>query len=611
MDMGASQALPDSRQLERFRMVLAEYDIVANGIKTLSRQLAALDEKAAGPALLALRAMEKKLCLDREAIWRLQVSDDRLGELLIALTQCGSEPNPLKSLSSHLEIAKRLLSPLGHAIEAARDRNHDQMRDIPINNNEEDRRRNTEHVAYDIAFGTTQLASTPLRFILDTTSRCNLRCLTCYQSVTQDMIHYDLADAPLAALEPAIRRAKQIFIAGVGEPMLSRSAFDLIALAKSGGAYVETVTNGTTLVRGSRAIHQVDLFMISFDGGTKSSYEAIRRNGNFDKLTEGIRRLPPDDRRRICFNVVVCKQNVFTMGDCVELAISLGIGHVHLQEMTAYLPWHDRMELDDSDRAWLFGQLPEWHQRAKAAGVSLVCNLVRNQGPANLGAIDPEAATCRNLAAVAHVPAATIPKRITLTEAVGRLQAYIRSDTPAIFVTLILSLQRLLDLSPPIRAERSEAATTELDWTALREHVQADKSVLPHCLVAFTHMNVNGDGTTRACCKVQNRLASTAAANFYEIWNTEPYRELRGAHAQQIAPCKACEQCREGERFHFLPHLLEVLDSHGIDISLIRKPQDFPVPESCANHPLVLKLGSNVPKIQTEAAVGVLAANLV
>jgi hypothetical protein len=95
MDMRTSQALPDSGQLERFRMVLAEYDIVANGIKSLSQQLLALDEEAAGSALLALRATEKKLCLDREAIWRLQVSDDRLGELLIALTRPGSEPNPL------------------------------------------------------------------------------------------------------------------------------------------------------------------------------------------------------------------------------------------------------------------------------------------------------------------------------------------------------------------------------------------------------------------------------------------------------------------------------------------------------------------------------------
>src|SRR5215831_13114837 len=66
--------------------------ITEDWYKSLSRQLLALDEEAAGPALLALRAMEKKLCLDREAIWRLQVSDDRLGEFLIALTRSGSEP---------------------------------------------------------------------------------------------------------------------------------------------------------------------------------------------------------------------------------------------------------------------------------------------------------------------------------------------------------------------------------------------------------------------------------------------------------------------------------------------------------------------------------------
>ena len=41
------------------------------------------------------------------------------------------------------------------------------------------------------------------------------------------------------------------------------------------------------------------------------------------------------------------------------------------------------------------------------------------------------------------------------------------------------------------------------------------------------------------------------------------------------------------------PELLQVLDDRGIDITLIRKPDDFPVPVHYADHPLVRKLGVN------------------
>lgn len=53
--------------------------------------------------------------------------------------------------------------------------------------------------------------------------------------------------------------------------------------------------------------------MVSFDGGSKESFEVIRRNGHFEAVVSGLRELSSGQRRKICFNVVVCKQNIYTL----------------------------------------------------------------------------------------------------------------------------------------------------------------------------------------------------------------------------------------------------------------------------------------------------------
>src|SRR5436190_450387 len=136
MDREISQISPEPVRLERFRMILAEYDIVATGIKTLISQFLACGDDVARSILSKLRALEQKLGLEREAMWQFQVSDDRLKALLGELDRRCRGNDPLNLLSFHLERTKRLLSPLSHAIEALRDRNHDSLREFTPADNE-------------------------------------------------------------------------------------------------------------------------------------------------------------------------------------------------------------------------------------------------------------------------------------------------------------------------------------------------------------------------------------------------------------------------------------------------------------------------------------------
>ena len=64
-------------------------------------------------------------------------------------------------------------------------------------------------------------------------------------------------------------------------------------------------------------------------------------------------------------------------------------------------------------------------------------------------------------------------------------------------------------------------------------------------------------------------------------------------YSRQETPRPAWRDCRDPVRFHFILEVLDRLVVNGIDISLTRKPKDFPIPAHLADHPYILELGSN------------------
>ena len=193
--------------LARFRAVLAEYDIVATGLKTVCRGLQRIVDPRAETLFGKLQSLEKHFSLTREPLWQAQVSDENLSLLLATLHAGAAEADPIAPLSQTLHSLKAILSPLANTAEC---KLQDALPENPAPAApaaENSRAENLDFMAYSVGFGLPTLASTPYRVILDTTSRCNLRCLTCYQSATQDTIHYDLADSPIETLEPALRQA--------------------------------------------------------------------------------------------------------------------------------------------------------------------------------------------------------------------------------------------------------------------------------------------------------------------------------------------------------------------------------------------------------------------
>ena len=580
-----------------FRNFLAELNGVLRGLTTLREQLVNWKNPAAGTLAEQLAALDESISLQQEAIWPFEATDVGLFGLLDKLGHAALEPEEMVTATNYVDRLRVLLSMLSRMVEQSllRPNRNEMMTKVAPKAKAEARQLNRKLLAYELVNGRRYLQSAPLRHVLHTTTRCNLRCLTCFQSASQDFVHHDLADTSREALQPALPLAQQVMVAGTGEPLLSRSAGALIAEYKEAGVDVEVITNGTTLGLQPNLISAIDVLLLSFDGGTAMSYNAIRRHGNFETLVAKIAGLPVEQRKKIRLNFVVTRQNIYTARDCVRLAMRLQLGCVYFQEMTAYLPWHDRMLISDLERRWFFQHFPDWAASAEGEGVEVVCHLVQPSSADFVPTEEVAGSTINSIAAVADVPMAPAPARISLQEIQHALEALVLIEVP-----LILRLLARVTRDPPRehlplagnKIEPPEALAKEQATLAFLMHHRLAK--LPHCLSTYAHILINEDGTTRSCCKVQSRLASITKLSFDEIRNSPSNVILRAGHAAGVAPRKECVGCRDPLRFHFLPQLLEELKADGVDLRKIGKPKDFPIPASLAGHPLVQELGSCV-----------------
>jgi MoaA/NifB/PqqE/SkfB family radical SAM enzyme len=565
--------------------------MILSGLLFLATRYRCRGDPLSEQAAEQLSRLRVKIPIDQESMWTCEITDSKIADIVRFVSlQC--QDGWEQRLHAYVDQVRALLVALSRHSEMALPREHELKDEITVDSDAAGKNANRKLLAYEIANGRTELRSSPLRHLLDTTSRCNLRCLTCHQSATQDVVHYDIADVAYGAITPAIRYADQVMLAGMGETLLSRSAPTLISAYKRAGAYVEIITNGTTLGRTARLAAAIDVILVSFDGGTAASYNAVRRYGDFERLLGLLSGLDAESRRKICLNFVVTKQNVFTARECLSIAGELGLGQVHFQEMSSYLSWHHLMAIDDCERAWFFTQFPAWAEQARAAGVHAVCQLVEAYDPGAAMPIEIEERTRHSIAALSHLPFPAMPQPGTLDNLLYDLKALCNAELPSEVEWLGRAIAAIAPPSPearPLATELVDAAARERE--SLMERLDRGEAKLPHCLSTFAHIFVNGDGTTRPCCTLQTRLAFVAADGFSNVRNSRPNMELRGHHVRQMAPRKECSGCRDPLRFHFLVEILEELASDGIDISMIRAPDDFPLPASIAAHPLVQKLG--------------------
>lgn len=231
--------------------------------------------------------------------------------------------------------------------------------------------------------GWTWAPAFPIRAWIAPTSRCNLRCRTCY--VHTPGTNYSHEDMKPEVYERVRRELlpslQEVHLGGAGEPFLAPIFYEMLSDMFELGKRITVVTNGT-ISRPEyleRMVRSPGVVMISIDGTTADVMDRIRPGARLDRVLDFMktvkemmdRSVHPAFEFQISF--VVTRSNVGQLTDCVELAHRYGVRTV---AFSSFLTGGrtDEFAVEESLMNQPEQVLPHW-ERARRRGLELGINV--------------------------------------------------------------------------------------------------------------------------------------------------------------------------------------------------------------------------------------------
>ena len=186
----------------------------------------------------------------------------------------------------------------------------------------------------------------PFYFQWHITNLCNLRCQHCYQEDFSKKEDLDgpglkrISDNVLATLEKWDQRAC-IHLTG-GEPFLKPELFLLLQDLdqEPGVEELGLITNGTCFDRESvkklLAFSKLKKIKISLDGANARTNDAIRHEGNFEKVIRNLPLIKKENRFEIILMFTVMKKNFTDLLSLIHLCQDLDVDGLILER---FVPW--------------------------------------------------------------------------------------------------------------------------------------------------------------------------------------------------------------------------------------------------------------------------------
>ncbi len=184
----------------------------------------------------------------------------------------------------------------------------------------------------------------PVHLTLETTMKCNMRCIMCQVYRSPDAIQRGLVGDPAMpselfekVAEEAFPTAKELTPTVMGEPLLTPYLPRVLDILSEYSMKMNMVTNGMYLTQemSERLMPHLLKIKVSFDGASKSTFEGIRRGAEFERVLSNVRqfnsareRLHRDERPILAFQVTLMRKNIEELPQIVELASSLGVDQV-------------------------------------------------------------------------------------------------------------------------------------------------------------------------------------------------------------------------------------------------------------------------------------------
>src|SRR5262245_19069535 len=196
---------------------------------------------------------------------------------------------------------------------------------------------------------------TSLQFvILETTQRCDLRCIHCAVSEENftrgtETNTYAWEDLPIEAFYkvlPILRAHKPwVHLSGHGETFLHPKFWEMLGATIEAGCKVRFQTNGTILTRQSaeRIVQLgVELIVVSLDAASPELFNRIRRRARLDRILSHLefirdaKKKIGSERPRLQVEFVAMRQNIHELPDVVALAGEYGADTVGVAELHEY-----------------------------------------------------------------------------------------------------------------------------------------------------------------------------------------------------------------------------------------------------------------------------------
>jgi MoaA/NifB/PqqE/SkfB family radical SAM enzyme/glycosyltransferase involved in cell wall biosynthesis len=217
-----------------------------------------------------------------------------------------------------------------------------------------DPKHNHELAMQEFKQGVVKVQSTPSMLTLETTSRCNLRCVMCPQAINAVDRPRDLDDYLVERMNFFIGQAKSVQLHGIGEPLLSSAFWSTIQHLPSRDKCESSINTNLTQLEEHRLQNLLDsplkVINISLDAAKPETYKKIR-GFDFDKVIKNIKNLIKAREKKkqayplVYMNMTLMRSNIEEVSGLIELAAKLGtdmvclwhLNHWSEEEMKRYI----------------------------------------------------------------------------------------------------------------------------------------------------------------------------------------------------------------------------------------------------------------------------------
>lgn len=182
----------------------------------------------------------------------------------------------------------------------------------------------------------------PRTLYLETTNRCDSKCQTCIRTFLTNEPPKDLTLAELKGIVDQFPVLERVVLHGIGEPLLNRELFEMIAYLKAKGSSVVFNSDAISLTP-KRAVQLIDSgldeFRVSMDGATRETYAKIRGVDQFARVVENVRHLLDLQQKltrrtlRVSLWFTAIKANLDELPAFVRLAADIGVPEVYVQRL--------------------------------------------------------------------------------------------------------------------------------------------------------------------------------------------------------------------------------------------------------------------------------------